>query len=85
MNFGCNSRVPVYRRVVQPSTDVLLIKTLREEQSPVPEETVEGKRTKKVGIWIRVSTEDQARGESPEHHERRARYYTESKDWIIKN
>jgi len=21
MNFGCNSRVPVYRRVVQPSTD----------------------------------------------------------------
>ena len=24
--------------------------------------------TKNVGIWIRVSTEDQARGESPEHH-----------------
>jgi len=22
---------------------------------------------KQVGIWIRVSTEDQARGESPEH------------------
>jgi hypothetical protein len=27
---------------------------------------------KTVGIWIRVSTEDQAKGESPEHHERRA-------------
>ncbi len=35
---------------------------------------------KPVGIWIRVSTEDQARGESPEHHERRARFYAESTD-----
>jgi hypothetical protein len=33
---------------------------------------------KAVGIWIRVSTEDQVRGESPEHHERRARAYAES-------
>src|SRR6266852_4476314 len=39
--------------------------------------------TKPVGIWIRVSTEDQARGESPEHHEKRARYYAESKDWNV--
>src|SRR5215471_14012402 len=39
---------------------------------------------KQVGIWIRVSTEDQAKGESPEHHERRARYYAESKDWKVK-
>src|SRR6476646_9940677 len=38
---------------------------------------------KHVGIWIRVSTEDQARGESPEHHERRARYYAESKEWKV--
>ncbi len=37
-----------------------------------------------VGIWIRVSTEDQARGESPEHHEKRARYYAESKGWQVK-
>ena len=37
-----------------------------------------------VGIWIRVSTEDQARGESPEHHERRARFYAESKGWTVK-
>ncbi|MCI0634852.1 MAG: recombinase family protein, partial [Actinobacteria bacterium] len=36
-----------------------------------------------VGIWIRVSTEDQAKGESPEHHERRARFYAESKGWDV--
>ena len=40
-------------------------------------------QTKSVGIWIRVSTEDQARGESPEHHEKRARYYAESKEWNV--
>lgn len=39
--------------------------------------------TKYVGIWIRVSTEDQARGESPEHHERRARAYAEAKGWHV--
>src|SRR5579864_906787 len=38
---------------------------------------------KKVAIWIRVSTEDQARGESPEHHEHRARAYAESKGWQV--
>jgi site-specific DNA recombinase len=38
---------------------------------------------KQVGIWIRVSTEDQAKGESPEHHERRARSYAELKDWEV--
>lgn len=41
-------------------------------------------KIKSVGIWIRVSTEDQAKGESPEHHEKRARAYAESKDWEIK-
>lgn len=41
-------------------------------------------QTKAVGIWIRVSTEDQARGESPEHHEKRACYYAESKGWDVK-
>jgi site-specific DNA recombinase len=40
----------------------------------------EGKR---VGLWIRVSTEDQARGESPEHHEARGRMYAESKGWTV--
>jgi site-specific DNA recombinase len=37
--------------------------------------------SKSVAIWIRVSTEGQARGDSPEHHEKRARYYAESKGW----
>lgn len=41
-------------------------------------------QTKSVGIWIRVSTEDQAKGESPEHHERRARLYAEAKGWDVK-
>jgi site-specific DNA recombinase len=34
---------------------------------------------KAFGILIRVSTEDQAKGESPEHHEKRARLYAEAK------
>ncbi len=38
---------------------------------------------KSVGIWIRVSTEDQVRGESPETHERRARLYAEAKGWNV--
>ena len=42
---------------------------------------MEGKKA--VGIWIRVSTEDQAKGESPEHHEKRARLYAEAKDWNV--
>ena len=42
-------------------------------------------KTKSVGIWIRVSTEDQVKGESPEHHEKRARFYAESKEWIVKD
>jgi hypothetical protein len=39
---------------------------------------------KPVGIWIRVSTEDQARGESPDHHEKRARHYAEAKAWKVR-
>lgn len=38
---------------------------------------------KKVGIWIRVSTEDQANGDSPEHHEYRGRAYAEMKGWDV--
>ncbi|MEW6304038.1 MAG: recombinase family protein [Verrucomicrobiota bacterium] len=38
---------------------------------------------KQVGIWIRVSTEDQAKGDSPELHEKRARYYAESQNWEV--
>src|SRR5580704_17592082 len=40
--------------------------------------------SKNVGIWIRVSTEDQAKGESPEHHEDRARSYAKSRGWQVK-
>lgn len=40
-------------------------------------------KAKRVGIWIRVSTEDQVAGESPEHHERRARLYAEAKGWAV--
>jgi site-specific DNA recombinase len=45
---------------------------------------MEKSHPKPVGIWIRVSTEDQAHGESPEHHEKRARYYAESKEWKVR-
>lgn len=38
---------------------------------------------KRVGIWIRVSTEDQAKGESPEHHKRRAHSYADAKGWEV--
>jgi site-specific DNA recombinase len=38
---------------------------------------------KRVGIWVRVSTDMQVEGESPEHHERRGRYYAEAKDWNV--
>lgn len=38
---------------------------------------------KSIGIWIRVSSEMQLQGESPEHHEKRARYYAEAKNWDV--
>jgi site-specific DNA recombinase len=38
---------------------------------------------KRVGIWIRVSTDDQARGESPANHEARARAYADAKGWKV--
>src|ERR1700712_2396745 len=38
---------------------------------------------KRVGIWIRVSTEDQAQGDSPQHHEARARHYAAAKAWTV--
>ena len=38
---------------------------------------------KNIGIWIRVSTEMQVKGESPEHHEQRARLYAEAKGWNV--
>src|SRR5438093_456645 len=38
---------------------------------------------KRVGVWIRVSTEDQAQGDSPQHHEHRARDYAKFNDWKV--
>lgn len=40
--------------------------------------------SKHVGIWIRVSTEDQVKGESPERHEHRARSYADAKGWKVR-
>src|ERR1700722_19046003 len=48
------------------------------------ENTFSSGESKPVGIWIRVSTEDQAQGDSPEHHEERARSYAKSKGWQVK-
>ncbi|MEZ0389357.1 MAG: recombinase family protein [Verrucomicrobium sp.] len=39
---------------------------------------------KDVGIWIRVSTEEQAQGDSPEHHLERAKSYCASRGWKIR-
>ena len=33
--------------------------------------------------WIRVSTEEQAQGDSPKHHEARARHYAAAKGWNV--
>jgi site-specific DNA recombinase len=41
------------------------------------------KQGKRVGMWIRVSTEDQALGESPEHHAIRAKQYAEFQGWTV--
>lgn len=39
---------------------------------------------KDIGVWIRVSSEDQARGESPEHHRQRAKDFAAKRNWTIK-
>ena len=38
---------------------------------------------KRVGVWIRVSTQDQAEGDGPEHHEQRARDYAKFNQWTV--
>lgn len=38
---------------------------------------------KRVGIWIRVSTEDQVKGESPEHPRSEPALYAEAKGWNV--
>jgi len=39
---------------------------------------------KNVGVWIRVSSDEQAKGDSPEHHLERARARAASQGWTIK-
>jgi len=51
---------------------------MTKQKAPVRDEE------RSVGIWIRVSTEDQVKGESPEHHEHRARAYAEAKGWRVR-
>ncbi len=53
------------------------------QENPLRPVPAEGEAPKRVGIWIRVSTPDQAEGESPAHHEARGRMYAEMKGWEI--
>jgi site-specific DNA recombinase len=39
---------------------------------------------KPIGIWIRVSTDEQAQGDSPAHHEARARHFAAAKGWLVR-
>lgn len=39
--------------------------------------------SKTVGVWLRVSTEIQAEGDSPEHHKARALSYAAAKGWTV--
>jgi site-specific DNA recombinase len=39
--------------------------------------------SKRVGIWVRVSHEDQVRGESPERHLHRAQEYAAQRGWEV--
>ncbi len=38
---------------------------------------------KKVGLWIRVSTDFQVKRDSPKHHEERGRLYAKMKEWEV--
>jgi site-specific DNA recombinase len=49
-----------------------------------PKSSPKSNEAKEVGIWIRVSTEDQARGDSPEIHLERAKAYAVSRDWKVR-
>lgn len=42
-----------------------------------------GQAGRRVAVWIRVSTEDQAQGDSPKHHEQRARDYAKFNGWTV--
>ena len=48
------------------------------------ENSVKNNSPKDIGIWIRVSSEDQAKGESPAHHLERAKAYAAPRGWTVK-
>ena len=48
------------------------------------ENSAQNNLPKDVGIWIRVSSEEQANGESPAHHLERAKGYALSRGWTIR-
>src|SRR5580692_1075350 len=48
------------------------------------ENSFQNNSPKNMGIWIRVSSEDQAKGESPAHHLERAKAYAASRGWTVK-
>jgi site-specific DNA recombinase len=48
------------------------------------ENSVKNNSPKDIGIWIRVSSEDQAKGESPAHHLERAKTYAAARGWTVK-
>jgi site-specific DNA recombinase len=48
-----------------------------------PAPPIQANSQKRVGIWIRVSSEEQAEGDSPEHHRMRATHYCEAKSWRV--
>ncbi|MCP5545644.1 MAG: recombinase family protein [Akkermansiaceae bacterium] len=52
-------------------------------QGPMVPSTMERKEHRRIGIWLRVSTEEQVAGESPRHHEERARSFAKAKDWRV--
>jgi site-specific DNA recombinase len=54
------------------------------QENPLHLAPAEGEAKKPVGIWLRVSTPEQAEGESPQHHEARARMYAEMKGWEVR-
>ena len=48
------------------------------ENHPLPKAPTE------IGVWIRVSSDEQVKGDSPEHHLERARARAASQGWTIK-
>jgi site-specific DNA recombinase len=49
----------------------------------MPAASISQPENRRVGIWIRVSTEEQAKGEAPEHHLERAKMYATARGWKI--